>query len=99
MSNYIESNENISYSNLKFCNINDVWQHYNKNLILSLLYYTISEYQEAVNNMDIFINNTTFSKKEKEFFSCLLSVMKSKCNEYSIDWINRIYGNKLVNIC
>lgn len=97
--NYIESNENISYRNLRFCNVNDMWQHYNKNLILSLLYYTISEYQKAADNMDIFVNNTPLSKKERDFFSCLLSVMKSKSAEYSINWLNRMYGRKLVNLC
>ena len=97
--NYIESNENISYSNLRFCNVNDMWQHYNKNLILSLLYYTISEYQKAADNMAIFVNNATFSKKERDFFSCLLAVMTSKSAKYSIDWLNRMYGKKLVNLC
>ena len=97
--NYIESNENISYSNLRFCNVNDMWQHYNKNLILSLLYYTISEYQKAADNMAIFVNNANFSKKERDFFSCLLAVMKSKSVEYPIDWLNRMYGKKLVNLC
>lgn len=97
--NYIESNENISYSNLRFCNVNDMWQHYNKNLILSLLYYTISEYQKAADNMAIFVNNATFSKKERDFFSCLLAVMTSKSAKYSIDLLNRMYGKKLVNLC
>ena len=96
---YIESNENISYRNLRFCNVNDIWQKYNKDLILSLLYYTVSNYRKSAEYMDSFILNTSFSRKEKDFFSCIDCIIKSKYTEYNINWINKIYGTKLVTLC
>ena len=96
---YIESNEVISYNNLRFCNANDLWQKYDKNLILSLLYYTVSDYKKSASYMETFIANANFSKKEKDFFSCLNQIIKSKYTECSINWINKIYGPRVVSSC
>lgn len=96
---FIESNNNLAFNNLNFCNTNDFWQLYNKNLILSLLYYTISEYSKALKHMDLFMTGATMSNKEFRFFSCLKMIIKSKTGNLDVKWINATFGDDFVRVC
>lgn len=97
--NYIENNQNIAFGNLKFCNTKDIWNHYNKNLILALLNYTVLRYDSALKYMELFMSDSTLNNKEHRFFACILDIIKSKVKNYDIEWVKAIYGVNFVGLC
>lgn len=96
---FVTKNSQLAYNNLKFCNTSDFWQKYNEDLVLSLLYYTISEYKNALKHMDLFISNANMSDKEYRFFTCLSAIIKSKAENLDIKWINATFGKNFVEVC
>lgn len=96
---YISQNDYLAYSNLKFYNTSDIWRRYDKNLILSMLYYTVSQYDNALRHMNLFIDNAKFSDKELRFFTCLKAIMTCLVEGMDKKWISSIFGENYVERC
>lgn len=96
---YISQNDYLAYSNLKFYNTSDIWRYYDKNLILSMLYYTTSQYDNALRHMNLFMYNANFSDKEFRFFTCLKAIMTCFVEGMDKKWINLILGKDYVEKC
>lgn len=96
---YISQNDYLAYSNLKFYNTSDIWRYYDNNLILSMLYYTISQYDSALHHMNLFMDNANFSDKELRFFTCLKAIMTCLVEGMDKKWINLIFGENYVEKC
>ena len=96
---FIEKDSLIAFSNLKFYNSNDLFSRYNKNLILSLLHYSVGNFDLAVNYIDTYIIEGNLDSKSHYFFSCIKCIMQSKLYQIDETLLQKAYSPKMLKVC
>lgn len=60
-------------------NLDDKWQHTDKNYQLAMLLYTLGEYDNSLEYMEIFLSNHTFTEYIQEaYYHCIRNLIWSK---------------------
>lgn len=80
---------------INFYNTDDFWSAYDQSLILSLLNYSVGNYNKASEHFNSFITSRSFkSKQENQFFKCIQGILYNKSIGIShID--NVVFSNDL----
>lgn len=96
---YLTENSHYAFKNLQFYNLHHLWRYHNRNLIMSLLYYTTENYSQSLRHIDLYINGVELTQKENKFFTCLRTLIKFKAEKIDEKYLCSIYDENFLRIC